>query len=104
MRSSSGLRALGVAGAIVLVIAACSDDPKNPVTAGADGGPLDEGGTLPGDDATTPPDPGVTCGAADVKPGLSTQSIMSGGSKRTYELFVPSTYDNHKSFALVFVF
>jgi len=56
------------------------------------------------DDGDVPPDLGPGCGAAGVTPGASSQSIMVGGSKRTYELFVPSTYDDHKSFPLVLVF
>ena len=102
---SPGLRALGVAGAFMLVAAACGDSTSSPATApAADGGGGTDDGGAPGDETSTPPDPGPTCGAAGVTPGASSQSIMSGGSKRTYGLFVPDTYDNHKSFPLVFVF
>ena len=107
-RGARGARALGFAGAVMLVVAACSDDKSSPVsgpTVDGGGGATDDGGTgMPGDDTGVPPDPGATCGVAGAVPGLSTQSIMSGGSKRTYQLFLPSTYDAHKSFPLVFVF
>ena len=99
----SAVRALGMAGALLLVLAACSSDDaaKAPVPDDA-GGVVDDAGT-PGDE-TTPPDLGPGCGAAGVKPGVSSQSITVGGTKRTYELFLPDTYDNHRSFPLVLVF
>jgi polyhydroxybutyrate depolymerase len=101
----SAARALGMTGALFLVLAACSDDdaaqPAGPGD-GDGGGVVDEGGT-PGDESA-PPDLGPGCGAAGVKPGISTQSITVSGAKRTYEVFVPDTYDNHKTFPLVLVF
>jgi polyhydroxybutyrate depolymerase len=108
-RGARGARALGIAGAVMLVVAACSDDKSSPVTGpsadGGGGGVTDDGSTgMPGDETGVPPDPGAACGVAGAAPGVSTQSIMSGGSKRTYQLFLPPTYDGHKSFPLVFVF
>jgi polyhydroxybutyrate depolymerase len=97
--------ALGLGGGLAL--GACSSDspagPASPGTPNTDdaGTGDDEAGTT--DDAT-PPDLGPTCGAAGVKPGATSQSLMVGTSKRTYELFLPSSYDNHRTFPLVLVF
>jgi polyhydroxybutyrate depolymerase len=99
----TGVRALGITGALFLVLAACSsDDGAAPAGPGNGGGAVDDGGT-PGDE-TAPPDLGPGCGAAGVKPGVSSKSITVAGTKRTYTLFVPSTYDDHKSFPLILVF
>lgn len=100
-RASGVLVAAG--GALLLVLAACSSDDAAPTLAPDGGGGGDEAGA-PTDEAGSSPDLGPTCGAAGVKPGVSTQSLLVGTSTRTYELFVPSTYDNHKSFPLVVVF
>jgi polyhydroxybutyrate depolymerase len=63
-----------------------------------DGGESSSGETPPGD-----PTPG--CGTAVSKTGaLGSQSITVGGVKRTYELFLPDTYDSKTSLALVLAF
>jgi polyhydroxybutyrate depolymerase len=111
----AGVRALGLIGlaitrALLLVLAACGgDDAAKGTTAvdgGGGGGGADDGGTGTGTDETgVPPGPGGPgCGAAGVKPGVSTGSITVGGTKRTYVIFVPDTYDGHRSFPLVLVF
>ncbi len=92
--------------ASALAVGACSSDSASgaPAANADDGGPGtgdDEGGAA--DDAR-PPDLGPTCGAAGVKPGASSASLMVGTSKRTYGLFLPSTYDNHRTFPLILVF
>jgi polyhydroxybutyrate depolymerase len=90
-----------------LALAACSGDNTNG-NAVAPGGGVEAGvpdpEPTPADDASTPPDPGVICGAADSKPGAGSKTITVAGSKRTYELFVPDTYDRKKTFPLIFVF
>lgn len=113
MRSSGlglGLLALGLALLVggVQSVAACGGDDNAtgaPVVPGAEGG---SGGTQdgasPGADGSIPPGPGVACGAADSKPGAGSASITVGGSKRTYELFVPDTYDHTRTFPVIFVF
>ena len=93
-----------VAGCGALALAACGDsDNGGFVAVVADGGDpaVDEGGTS---SEAGPPDPTPGCGATGVKTGASTQSLMADGAKRSYELFVPDTYDNQKSFPLVLVF
>lgn len=99
------LAALLVSGALGL--AACSGGDANNGNAvaasGAEGG-VPDAEPAAADDASTPPDPGVTCGAADSKPGAGSKTITVAGSKRTYELFVPDTYDQKKTFPLIFVF
>lgn len=93
-----------LAGCGALALAACSDsDDGGFVGVVADGGDpaVDEGGTS---SEAGPPDPTPGCGATGVKTGSSTQSLMADGAKRSYELFVPDTYDNKKSFPLVLVF
>ena len=101
-----GLPALGLASALVLSALACGDDSSPGAFPAGEGGvdPVTADGDTPGADAT-PPEPSAGCGPADVKKGfLGSQSITVAGSKRTYELFVPDTYDNQKSFPVVFVF
>lgn len=99
------LCALALGGALVL--SACSDDGAGSADP-ADGGGLDpnaEGGTVQGVGLTNPPDPSVSCGVANLPKGLqSKQTIQVGSETRTYELFVPESYDGHKTFPLVFVF
>jgi polyhydroxybutyrate depolymerase len=99
----AGLLSLSfLAGALALV--ACGSSTTNYVVApGPDGGDpvVDEAGAT-GEAGPTDPTPG--CGATDVKKGLTSRSLTADGAKRTYDLFVPDTYDNAKSFPLVFVF
>ena len=94
-------------GLAALVFLACGDsstggdDPADP-----DGGSGPETGTTgaPIDGGATP-EPTAGCGATGVKTGfVGSQSITVGGSKRTYELFVPESYDGKKTFPLTFVF
>jgi polyhydroxybutyrate depolymerase len=55
-------------------------------------------------DTGVPPDPSSGCGASTAKPGFrSNESIMVGAAKRSYQLFVPESYDGVKVFPLVFV-
>ena len=101
----SSVRAGFVLAAVVL--AACSDStdggegPADPdagtsLETGTTGIPV-EGGTNPG--------PTAGCGATGVKTGfVGSQSLTVGGSKRSYELFVPASYDGKKTFPLTFVF
>jgi polyhydroxybutyrate depolymerase len=103
------LKTLAVlAGCGALALAACGDSNNGTafVAGGADGG--DEGGSVVDEGGTTSetgaPDPTPGCGATGVTPGVSTQTLTADGAKRTFELFVPDTYDNKKSFPLVFVF
>jgi len=96
------LAALATCGAIAL--AACGDSNNTGLVAvQADGGApaVEEGGTT---SEAGPVDPPPLCGAAGVKKGASTQTLTVDGSKRSYELFVPDTYDSARSFPLVFVF
>jgi polyhydroxybutyrate depolymerase len=102
------LKSLAIlAGCGALALAACGDSNNGGfVAVTAEGGvdtdaSVDEGGTT--SEAGTP-DPTPGCGAAGVTKGLSTQTLTADGAKRTYQLFVPDTYDNKKSFPLVFVF
>jgi len=96
------LRARSLAFAGVLVLAACSDD--EPAPAAPDPLAADGGGTT-GPDVNNPPDPSAGCGSAIAKLGLlPDESITVGADKRTYQLFVPETYDGKKSFPIVFVF
>lgn len=90
-----------------LVLGACGDSNTGGFAADADasadgGDPVEVEGGTPGEGGPSEPTPG--CGKAGVTKGASTQTVMADGSKRTYELFVPDTYDNQKSFPLVFVF
>lgn len=98
-----GLCALALVGG-ALTLAACSDDNGNSglVDPGSDGGTPDSATTDP--DVSTPPDPGVACGAPDSKPGAGSKTITVNGAKRTYELFVPDTYNQKKTFPVIFVF
>lgn len=102
--SLTSLAALAGCGALIL--AACGDSSTGGFAPGTgpDGGDpaaVEEGGTAT---EAGPPDPTPGCGATGVKTGASTQTLTADGSKRTYELFVPDTYDSAKSFPLVFVF
>lgn len=77
--------------------------PVDPEGGTADGGGGDDTGTLP--DGAVNPDPSPGCGVAGVKKGfVGGQSITVGGSKRTYELYVPDAYDGKKTYPIVFVF
>lgn len=89
---SFGVCALALGGALVL--SACGDSTSSgPGAATADGGAHDDADSTPG------------CGVANVVKGLqSKQTITVGSEARTYELFVPDSYDAHKTFPLVFVF
>jgi polyhydroxybutyrate depolymerase len=106
MRHSSLSAGLGVA-ALVLLAAACGDsDTGGDAPADTDGGTASETGTtgVPIEGGTTP-EPTAGCGATGVKTGfVGSQSLTVGGSKRTYELFVPPSYDGKKTFPLTFVF
>ena len=95
-----------LAGASALVLGACGDSSNGggfAADASTEGGDpsVSEAGTTSGEAGTPDPTPG--CGATGVKTGASTQTLTADGSKRTYELFVPDTYDNKRSFPLVFV-
>lgn len=109
LRFRYACRSLALVGACAVVVAACGDDdpaadPGTP-TPTDDGGGGDDGSTGLGPDGTAPGDPGPSCGAPTSKKGfLANQSITVGAAKRTYQLFVPETYDGKRSFALVFVF
>jgi polyhydroxybutyrate depolymerase len=101
------MRLLGgfVLGALSLVLGACGAgntetlvDPQQP----PDPPPSDT--PTSSVDTTSPAEPKATCGATDVKKGVSTRTITADGAKRTYALFVPDTYDSAKTFPLVFVF
>lgn len=88
-----------------LAVIACSDSNN----AGIISNPSSDGGDPPGDEGGATgeggtPDPTPGCGATGVTKGASTKKITADGSKRTYELFVPDTYDSKKSFPVVFVF
>lgn len=100
----SSLRAGLVLAAVVL--SACGDsDPGGDAPADPDGGSSSETGTtgVPIEGGT--PEPTAGCGAAGVKTGfVGSQSLTVGGGKRTYELFVPPSYDGKKTFPLTFVF
>jgi polyhydroxybutyrate depolymerase len=96
-----------LAGCGALALAACGDSNSGGFVAGtADGGgaggdaTVDEGGTT---SEAGPPDPTPGCGATVTK-GLSTRTLTADGAKRTYDVFVPDSYDNQRSFPLVFVF
>lgn len=107
----SSLRAgLGL-GALVLVLVTCGACGSSSTGGGV--GPGDpDGGTDGGGDetGTTPeggvvPDPTPGCGVSGVKKGfVGSQSITVAGAKRTYELYVPDSYDGKKTYPLVFVF
>lgn len=101
LRVAPALMALGVA-----VLVACGSDDN---TGGIGPGDLD-GGTDSGDTTRTDVDggktnpPGGACGMPGMKPGFAgSQSITVGGTKRTYELYVPDAYDGKKTYPLVFV-
>jgi polyhydroxybutyrate depolymerase len=111
MHHSSLRTAVGSTCVLLLVsalsVVACGDDPasENPGDPGSEAGAPETGDTTmqPSSEAGSP-DPGPTCGPASAKPGFfADQTIMVGTSKRTYQLFVPDTYDHHKSFPVVFV-
>ena len=89
-----------------MVLAACGDSERGDAIADPDGGgPSETGTTVAPIDSGTPPGPTASCGAAGVKTGfVGTQSITVGSSKRTYELFVPESYDGKRSFPVTFVF
>lgn len=103
------LKSLAIlAGCGALALAACGDSNNGGFLA-ADGGGVDTDGSVVVDDGGTtsdaaPPDPTPGCGVAGVAKGLTTKTLMADGAKRTYELFVPDTYDSQRSFPLVFVF
>ena len=106
MRHSS-LRAGSGLAALVILVAACGESATGgDAPAEPDGGTASETGTTgtPVEGGTTP-EPTAGCGAPGVKTGfVGSQSITVGGSKRTYELFVPESYDGKKTFPLTFVF
>lgn len=93
---SFALCALALGG--VLVFTACSDDAATG-DPGADGG-----GQIQGGEVESPPEPTAGCGAAKATGLQAKQSITVGGEARSYELFVPDSYDGKKAFPLVFVF
>jgi polyhydroxybutyrate depolymerase len=101
----STLRAgLGLA---ALVLAACGDSSDTGGgAADPDGGAGTETGTTGNTvDSGPTPEPTAGCGATGVKTGfVGSQSITVGGGKRTYELYVPESYDGKKTFPLTFVF
>src|SRR3954447_25543551 len=105
MRLSFSLVA-AVAAAGALALAACGNSSSTTLVAPPgtpDGGdPFGDLEAGTGSDGAKP-DPTPGCGATDVKKGLTSRSLMADGSKRTYDLFVPDTYDSTKSFPLVFV-
>lgn len=104
IRFSTLFSVVAIAGLTSLALPACGDSNTTTFVGGTtDGGdpPVDEAGTA--SDAT-PPDPTPGCGATDVKKGASTRTLTADGAKRSYELFVPDTYDGKKSFPLVLVF
>jgi polyhydroxybutyrate depolymerase len=103
MAVSSWRAALGLG--VVVVLVACGDDDTGGI---GDPGAPDGGTDGPGDtvvDSGILPQPTAGCGATGVKTGfVGSQSITSGGSKRSYELYVPDAYDGKKTYPLVFVF
>jgi polyhydroxybutyrate depolymerase len=98
-------RSFALAGAValgLLAVVACGDDGPGAFTVDEAG--TGEGGPS-GEDGGPPPDPTPGCGATGVKPGFNgSQSITVGSEKRTYELYVPDSYDGKKVFPVVFVF
>lgn len=101
----SVLRGASVLGtALLLLVVACSEDQTLITGApAADGGTPEEAGPVEPDAGPVARTP--DCRPNDVKKGyVGSQTITVGGAKRTYELFVPETYDNKKAFPIVFVF
>ena len=105
MRHSSLRAAFGLAALLVLVSACGDSDSAGGAPADPDAGTTFETGTtgVPVEGGT--PEPTAGCGGAGVKTGfVGSQSLTVSGSKRTYELFVPASYDGKKTFPLTFVF
>lgn len=91
-----------------MAFVACSSDDEGTAGASPDGGSSTTG------NSSTPSgssgDPGSTsgpsCESADesLAPGASSKTISVGGSNRTYQLYVPSTFDGKKTYPLIFAF
>lgn len=87
--------------AVVLVAGGCSGDSSEATAAT---------GSRPETPTTTrapafPPHaqgPSTGCGAATVVPGISNQTITSGGKQRAYQLDVPAGYDGTAPYGIVF--
>ncbi|AKU99243.1 putative secreted protein [Labilithrix luteola] len=96
-------------------LAACGGDDDGGAAASPDGGGTSTTGnpsTNPGssgDSGTDPgsdPNSGPSCTSAgeSLAPGVSAKTISVGGSNRTYQLYVPSTFDGKKTYPLIFAF
>jgi polyhydroxybutyrate depolymerase len=117
MRSLASI-ALVLAGAVLVGSSACGGgdggsgesatgaDGGGPGSEGGGGGPGSEGGAaVDGSAQDPPPVPSPGCGPANAPTGLlSGETITVGSETRTYELFVPPSYDGKRAFPLVFVF
>ena len=91
--------------AFAYVVACGSDD------SGDGAATVPEGGLFPTPEASassssgTSGTPGAKCGADGVTGGFAgSQTIMVNGTARTYELFVPTSYDGMTTYPLAFVF
>lgn len=93
---------VAVALALALAAAACSS-----TTAASSGSPGGASGTTAAPGTTQPASTHATgasagCKAPPVAPGITNQTLTSGGKERSYQLDVPAGYDGTKPYAVVF--